>query len=426
MAGYTLGDTATKSGAPVARLLGDEAPPEQAYQAENARLAGPTIRRDNAGYNGTGYADFTNATGDFVEWTVNASAETTHRLTFRYANGSTADRPLELKVNGTVVKRVSFPKTGTWKDWRTVFADVPLQNGANSIRLTSVGSNGANIDEVSVKRAGTVQPPPPPPERIYEAENAAIVGAEVHRANLGYSGAGYVDYVHTTGDSIEWTVTADTAGTYNLSFRYALGNNIPDRPLELKVNGQAVNSRLSFPFTGSWSTWKTVDLNVPLRAGANTVRLSTAGSNGPNVDLLKVSPPTEPQPPPQTLEAENARLGGPGIRRDNAGFTGTGYADFGAAAGEFIEWTADVGDTRVYVLQFRYANGGTTARPLNLTVDGALPAGVTNPLPFAQTESWTSWRTVSVTVRLAAGTHRVRLESVGTGPTVDSLTIRPV
>jgi hypothetical protein len=192
----------------------------------------------------------------------------------------------------------------------------------------------------------------------------------------------------------------------------------------LRVNGAVVNSRLSFPWTGSWYNWGSVTLRVPLRAGVNTIKLTSVGFNGGNIDSLTVSPPADP-PPIQTLQAEDARLSGPGVRASNAGYTGGGYADFGDAAGQSIEWTADIAEMRDYVLEFRYANGGGSSRPLNVKVDGAAPAGVSNPLPFAPTGSWTTWRTISVTVRLAAGRHTIRLESTGPGANIDALTIRP-
>src|ERR671920_11422 len=88
------------------------------FQAESAALSGVRVENDNAGFTGTGYVDFTHAAGDSVEWAVDAPAGGTYRLDFRYANGSAADRPLELRVNGAVVRpRLSFPPTGSWRTW---------------------------------------------------------------------------------------------------------------------------------------------------------------------------------------------------------------------------------------------------------------------------------------------------------------------
>ena len=98
---------------------------------------------------------------------------------------------------------------------------------------------------------------------------------------------------------------------------------------------------------------------------------------------------------PLILEAEQATLAGPLVQASHAGFTGTGYADYQAATGESITWTATVPGART--LTFRYAHGGTTARTLRLEAGGAVLAAA---LAFPPTGSWTTWRTVAVTATL--------------------------
>jgi dienelactone hydrolase len=122
---------------------------------------------------------------------------------------------------------------------------------------------------------------------LFEAERAALAGALVDNSRGGYSGSGYADFQNNSGDSIEWTVVVPSAGTHLLTFRHALFSG--DRPLELRVNGQVVNPSLSFPSTGSFNTWANVTAQVALVAGANTVRLTTIGFNGSNVDSVRVS-----------------------------------------------------------------------------------------------------------------------------------------
>jgi len=79
-----------------------------------------------------------------------------------------------------------------------------------------------------------------------------------------------------------------TAGTYTLGVRYSLGAT-STRTLRLAVNGTLAANSLAFAPTGSWSTWKTQNVQVALQAGQNTVRITTTGTNGPNVDSLTVS-----------------------------------------------------------------------------------------------------------------------------------------
>jgi hypothetical protein len=120
-------------------------------QAENATLSGPVVRRDHAGYTGTGFADFVNDSGAYVEWTFDTPSLRSYTLTFRYANGGAAARPLQLTINGLDEGRLSFGPTGSWSTWRTESFTIVLDGPARfRVRLTAVGSSGPNIDSLTV------------------------------------------------------------------------------------------------------------------------------------------------------------------------------------------------------------------------------------------------------------------------------------
>jgi hypothetical protein len=76
-----------------------------------------------------------------------------------------------------------------------------------------------------------------------------------------------------------------TAGNYDLVFRYALRSG--NRPLSISVDGQS-GSTLAFPATGSWQSWGEVQTTLALSAGSHTIRASTAGVSGANMDHLRV------------------------------------------------------------------------------------------------------------------------------------------
>jgi glucose/arabinose dehydrogenase len=122
--------------------------------------------------------------------------------------------------------------------------------------------------------------------KIYEAENAALSGAVVSNTKAGFTGTGFADYVNASGDFVEFTVNAATAGTYTLVFRYS-NASVDSRPLSISVGGKVVNASLAFPSTGDWTVWKTVSLSTALVAGANKVRATAIGSSGPNLDHLE-------------------------------------------------------------------------------------------------------------------------------------------
>jgi N-acetylneuraminic acid mutarotase/glucose/arabinose dehydrogenase len=133
------------------------------YQAEDANFVGPLIFTGR-GAEGTGYVDFQNATEDFIEWTVDVPTAGPYTLSWRYANGLAADRPLELAVNGTTeVASLGFPGTGSWTNWNFVNQTVALNAGTNTIRLKAIGSSGANFDFLRVTPSSNGAPISPLP-----------------------------------------------------------------------------------------------------------------------------------------------------------------------------------------------------------------------------------------------------------------------
>ncbi len=121
-----------------------------------------------------------------------------------------------------------------------------------------------------------------------EAETATRSGATVMTNHAGYTGTGFTDFNGAAGEYVEWSTTATDSGAFTLSFRYTNGGTVA-RTLALQVNGVVINPALSFAPTGSWSTWKTVEVTLNLNPGDNTIRLTTLNGLSPNLDSLLVA-----------------------------------------------------------------------------------------------------------------------------------------
>jgi chitinase len=131
------------------------------------------------------------------------------------------------------------------------------------------------------------------------------------------------------------------------------------------------------------------------------------------------TPPTTTKPPTSHLEAEKATLSKAVVAANHPGYTGTGFVDYAAASGSYIEWTVSSGTTSVK-LTFRYANGSQGNRPTAIIVNGT----TVTTLNFAVTGSWSTWKTASVTVTLKTGTTstiRATATTLVGGPNVDWL-----
>jgi fibronectin type 3 domain-containing protein len=122
-------------------------------QAEAGTIGGGvTIDSNNAGFNGTGFANFP-TTGGFLQFSnVNGGSGGAGTVTIRYALGITTSRTGQLLVNG-VTQSITFTPSGSWTTWTNKVVNITLGSGTtNVIRFQSNGQDLANIDEITVAK----------------------------------------------------------------------------------------------------------------------------------------------------------------------------------------------------------------------------------------------------------------------------------
>ena len=142
------------------RLLFRSAIPLLASSSGLDDISGREIRQDlpralkftHSGFSGSAYVNTYQEAGAYVEWLVTVPKAVTATLIIRFANGTTANRPMAVRVNGAVVNpALSFMPTGGWPVWATRSLTASLHAGTNTVRLTSTTSNGGpNIDLLDV------------------------------------------------------------------------------------------------------------------------------------------------------------------------------------------------------------------------------------------------------------------------------------
>ena len=163
-----------------------------------------------------------------------------------------------------------------------------LSNGDNKAPHLTIGNS--NKSRPAKSAAKVVQAKPIPlkgANQIFEAEEAGRNGPSIAKNNGGYTGKAFVDFQADSGEHLNWIIQTKDASECSLSFRYALAGG--SRPLQLKVNGKVIAKALPFISTGSWANWKSISIDVPLKAGLNEIRLESTGSSGPNIDNLTIT-----------------------------------------------------------------------------------------------------------------------------------------
>ncbi|MEU6719981.1 cellulase family glycosylhydrolase [Nonomuraea sp. NPDC046802] len=128
-----------------------QAVPAQAattYEAENATVSQGAVESNHTGYSGTGFVNYDNTTGSYVEFAVDSPTAGPATLTLRYANGTSANRPMAIAVNGATTAK-DFPGTGAWTTWQESSLTTTLNAGANTVRTTATTAEGGpNLDRL--------------------------------------------------------------------------------------------------------------------------------------------------------------------------------------------------------------------------------------------------------------------------------------
>ncbi|HPW94488.1 MAG TPA: carbohydrate-binding protein, partial [Fibrobacteraceae bacterium] len=107
--------------------------------------------------------------------------------------------------------------------------------------------------------------------------------------NTGFTQDGYYNFTNSTESFGTWLLYSPKDATAaTLSITYANGGTA-SRDMVLMLNETSLGT-VSFPSTGSWTTWTTVTKSITLKNGKNELKLtSTTADGGPNIDVFGFS-----------------------------------------------------------------------------------------------------------------------------------------
>lgn len=96
------------------------------------------------------------------------------------------------------------------------------------------------------------------------------------------------------------------------------------------------------------------------------------------------------------------------VDTNHPGYTGTGFSNTNNETGAGIDYRVQIGISKTYYLEIRYANGSDNSRPVSIIVDEIAVGFV----PCVPTGEWSNWNIVSFSVYLESGEHDIRLEAL--------------
>ena len=135
------------------------------------------------------------------------------------------------------------------------------------------------------------------------------------------------------------------------------------------------------------------------------------------------TPATTAAPVTTAYEAETATVHGGAIASDRAGYTGSGFVDYGVAAGGYVQFSVTAAHTSLSTLTLRFADPAAADRPVDVSVNGNL---VYRALPLTRTAGANTWQSTTITTMLKAGGYTVRVTAAAAGSAsldLDSLTV---
>ncbi|MBQ8921575.1 MAG: carbohydrate-binding protein [Oscillospiraceae bacterium] len=219
---------------------------QERYYAVEAECYDGWEETTNEGFSGRAYWNYNNVIGSYVNWTVTVPADGNYRVTFRYANGGSADdnRTCQVSVNGASESvSVDYPNTGAWTTWSEVSVVVSLKAGTNTIKATASGSGGGpNMDYIELEKtddpaAEVIKQPKPGALRMENLDRGVIAAKATKNG----------------GNLISWRIL----GEDDENTRYEVFKNGQTPPI---FTGTIHDASCYLDASGTDTDWYTVDV----------------------------------------------------------------------------------------------------------------------------------------------------------------------
>lgn len=170
--------------------------------------------------------------------------------------------------------------------------------GVRTFRLTVTDNLGASAyaDVTITVNAATIPSGKTIPGRI-EAESFDSMNGIQTESTADAGGGLNVGWIDN-GDWMDYNVNVTATGNYTAAFRVASPNT--GSQFQLRRQDGSILATVNVPQTGGWQNWVTVNANVSLIAGTQTIRIASTAAAGWNINWIDFSTTAANVPPTVT------------------------------------------------------------------------------------------------------------------------------
>jgi hypothetical protein len=253
--------------------------------------------------------------GEWLEYTINVgSTASTYAVVAQVGHQSTGGS-FHVEIDGTdVTGTMTVPNTTYWNSWNSAIkTGVSLSAGLHVLRF-AVDGDFYGFQSLRIVNAGATQSPfggsafsmpgtisamdfDNGGEQVAYHDNTAGCEGDCSYRSADvdlYSSVGTV-YRVSSGEWMEYTIDVGSSGTYTLTVQAASDSG--GGTFHVEMDGVDVTGTMTFPNTGSWSTFQAVTkTGISLTSGQKVMRVVIDGSNSPastnlgSIKSIKIEP----------------------------------------------------------------------------------------------------------------------------------------
>ncbi len=249
-----------------------------------------------SGYSFTGWSGSVSGTSPSVNLTMDADKTATANFILTppvsytlstaaapSAGGTIARNPNAASYSaGTVVTLTALPASGyvftSWTgDASGTSSSVNITMNANKTVTANFQTTGGSTSTIRIEDDAT------PTTGLCSYDG-------ILSSNSGASNTKVINLTNSSAKAINWNVSAPSAGSYTLNWRYVNSGSGNATTAKILVNGVVVSAALSFPKTSGSTVFANAALSVNLTGGGNTIRLETIVSSAfADIDWLEIT-----------------------------------------------------------------------------------------------------------------------------------------